>query len=88
METMLSYSWPGNIRELENCIERACVIGKSSLIQSEDLLLEKAGTIAVQENESDRNLKTALNLFKTRYIKKVSMRRPFLVSGLKLGKAI
>jgi Nif-specific regulatory protein len=71
METMLSYSWPGNIRELENCIERACVIGKDSLIHTEDLLLKHANAVAVNENNSDRNLKTALNLFKTRYIRKI-----------------
>jgi Nif-specific regulatory protein len=71
METMLSYSWPGNIRELENCIERACVIGKDVLIQSEDLLLKHANAVIVNENNSDRNLKTALNLFKTRYIRKI-----------------
>ncbi len=70
METMLSYSWPGNIRELENCIERACVIGKDSQIQSEDLLLKHAGPV-IHESNSDRNLKTALNLFKSRYIKKI-----------------
>jgi Nif-specific regulatory protein len=70
METMLSYSWPGNIRELENCIERACVIGSDSVIQADDLLL-KYSNAAVTENNSDRNLKTALNLFKSRYIKKI-----------------
>jgi Nif-specific regulatory protein len=70
METMLSYSWPGNIRELENCIERACVIGKDQLILAEDLLLKQANVI-VSENKVDRNLKTALNLFKSRYIKKI-----------------
>jgi Nif-specific regulatory protein len=71
IETMLSYSWPGNIRELENCIERACVIGKDSLIRTEDLLLKNATVSMVSEHDSDRNLKTALNLFKTRYIRKV-----------------
>jgi Nif-specific regulatory protein len=31
------YDWPGNIRELENAIERAVVIGSSDLILPEDL---------------------------------------------------
>jgi Nif-specific regulatory protein len=71
METMLSYSWPGNIRELENCIERACVIGKNSRIQKEDLFL-KIGPHAVRPgDEESRNLKTAINVFKTRFIRKV-----------------
>ena len=37
MERMLDYEWPGNIRELENAIERACVIGSSEQILQEDL---------------------------------------------------
>ncbi len=39
--------------------------------ETEDLLLKHANVISVNENNSDRNLKTALNLFKTRYIRKI-----------------
>jgi transcriptional regulator with GAF, ATPase, and Fis domain len=34
---LLAYDWPGNIRELENAIERAVVLGCSDLLMSEDL---------------------------------------------------
>jgi Nif-specific regulatory protein len=70
METMLSYSWPGNIRELENCIERACVIGKGGQITGEDLLLKNSPAQVIPET-SGRDLKQALNAFKGRFIKKV-----------------
>ena len=33
LQHLQSYTWPGNIRELENSIERACVLSKSSYIQ-------------------------------------------------------
>ena len=70
METMLSYSWPGNIRELENCVERACVIGKGKWIEAEDLFLKPTSVTALPK-DGTRNLKTAENMFRARYIKKV-----------------
>jgi Nif-specific regulatory protein len=34
---LTTYSWPGNIRELENAIERAVVLGESEELLAEDL---------------------------------------------------
>jgi two-component system response regulator AtoC len=42
MERLLHYSWPGNIRDLENSIERACVTARGSVIQPENLPFELA----------------------------------------------
>jgi transcriptional regulator with GAF, ATPase, and Fis domain len=36
-QLLAAYDWPGNIRELENAIERAVVLGLSDTIQPEDL---------------------------------------------------
>ncbi|GHT75222.1 hypothetical protein FACS1894124_6270 [Spirochaetia bacterium] len=68
MEALLSWSWPGNIRELQNCVERASVIGKSKWIEREDLFLDSAYPAA---GEGRATLKTAVTVFKTHYIKKV-----------------
>lgn len=37
MEVLLDYSWPGNIRELENVLERALVLTEGPTISLEDL---------------------------------------------------
>lgn len=37
MEAMLQYEWPGNIRQLENAIERACVTSTDGTIRAENL---------------------------------------------------
>ncbi len=34
---MCAYDWPGNVRQLENAIERAVVMGSTELIEPEDL---------------------------------------------------
>ena len=39
-ERLLTFSWPGNIRELTNILERAVVMNASELITGNDLLLE------------------------------------------------
>ncbi|MBT4087393.1 MAG: sigma 54-interacting transcriptional regulator [Deltaproteobacteria bacterium] len=36
-QVLLDYSWPGNIRELENCIEHAWAISLETVIKPEDL---------------------------------------------------
>jgi two-component system, NtrC family, response regulator AtoC len=37
LATLTAYSWPGNARELENVIERACALATSSNLAPDDL---------------------------------------------------
>jgi two-component system response regulator HydG len=37
LDLLVRYDWPGNIRELENCIERAVVIARGEIIVPADL---------------------------------------------------
>ena len=39
MQELLDYDWPGNVRQLENTIERAVVLAQGGLISPEHLLL-------------------------------------------------
>jgi DNA-binding NtrC family response regulator len=37
LELLKNYRWPGNIRELENCIERAFIVENSPMIEIDSL---------------------------------------------------
>jgi len=43
-EALLAYPWPGNIRELENVIHYALIVGNSGLIRSRDLRFPTAAS--------------------------------------------
>jgi Nif-specific regulatory protein len=68
LECLRRYDWPGNIRELENAMERAVVIGSSEKIMAEDLpdSAQENGqdetTAAATYHESIRNLKKQMIL--------------------------
>jgi DNA-binding NtrC family response regulator len=42
---LVRYNWPGNIRELENAIERAALLAESSVIHADDLRLGDFSTM-------------------------------------------
>jgi DNA-binding NtrC family response regulator len=46
LETLTTYPWPGNIRELKNVIERAVLLAKGDTIQPKDLRLEYVSEVA------------------------------------------
>lgn len=75
-----AYYWPGNVREFENTIERACVLGKPPIICASDLrlyMLEKKeeeieiDTFDLDSDNTDKTLKTAINRFKKAYVTKI-----------------
>jgi DNA-binding NtrC family response regulator len=57
IKTLTEYSWPGNIRELKNVIERAVLLASGETIQSKDLHLEFDEGMPAQGNDSQLTLK-------------------------------
>ncbi|MFC1867407.1 sigma-54-dependent transcriptional regulator [Thermodesulfobacteriota bacterium] len=64
---MQNYDWPGNIRELQNLVERLSTIIKGDIIYPKDVI---AFNIVKKEN-MDMTLKEAVDLFEKQHIKEV-----------------
>jgi Nif-specific regulatory protein len=73
IDLLMTYHWPGNIRELENCIERAAILSTDRVIRSHNLppTLQSAastqsgidgGLEAILENVEKQMLIDSLNL--------------------------
>jgi len=45
LEELQHYAFPGNVRELENILERACALAESDILQPDDLNLPSSGMI-------------------------------------------
>jgi len=52
LDKLLRYDWPGNIRELENVIERAVVLCRSTLLESRDFPLKTEFDKRINDIES------------------------------------
>src|ERR1700678_2886022 len=55
LETLTTYPWPGNIRELKNVMERAVLLATGDTIQPRDLRLEYVSS-AAESNEDPSHL--------------------------------
>jgi len=72
MESLEKYNWPGNIREIENLIERAMVLCNGSEIQLGDfpILLENGGQHILNLPKEDLPLNMVLENLEQQLIKR------------------
>ncbi len=56
-EKMKTYDWPGNIRELENILEKAIIMSEGKFIKPEDILINekinKTGNMTLKEMKEE-----------------------------------
>lgn len=55
VQALLKYPFPGNVRELENILERACTLAEGETIQAEDLQLPKLNDQAIKTTNFETN---------------------------------
>ncbi|NLH49568.1 MAG: sigma-54-dependent Fis family transcriptional regulator [Myxococcales bacterium] len=73
-QKLLTYAWPGNLRELRNAIERACLLATGSWITAIDLVTNAQETIGRPEAglEKPMPLDLATNIYVRRVLESVS----------------
>jgi len=65
-DKLLSYSWPGNIRELQHTIEKAVILSESNVLKADDLYLRNAhlpennNTVSTLEEMERKMIRQAL----------------------------
>ncbi len=56
MELLMDYHWPGNIRELQNVIERSAILSKTEVVEVDDALVPVSIVqVKLDKNNSDRS---------------------------------
>lgn len=81
MEAISRYPWPGNIRELENFIERAVILSKGSALKVEDSMLPIIEPVEMADSASGE--RPSLEKHERDYILKTLERTRWVIDGPK-----
>jgi DNA-binding NtrC family response regulator len=69
MQFLMNYEWRGNIRELQNIIERAVIFAEDDVIKMSDI--GSLGSTAMLPNEANENLQSAVKIYEREHICRV-----------------
>jgi DNA-binding NtrC family response regulator len=70
MDLLTAYNWPGNVGELQNAIERACVIAEKGRIRPADLPPKVTNKVEVREDEGTGRVSLPIGTSLNDFIKK------------------
>ncbi len=84
METLTTYPWPGNVRQLKNVVERLVIMGENPLLDSFDLL-EARPIASTLHGDAVPETLDALKTYKEKVLAEnyLHMEKAFLVKALK-----
>ena len=77
MKILLNHQWQGEVRELENIIERAMIFCETDFITIDELPINLLGAETRDSIDFPKNLKNALDIFEKRHILKILKRNNF-----------
>ena len=69
MRVLMSYEWKGNIREMQNVIERAVIFAEEDVIKASDIGL--IGFKAIALSEESENLQNVVKAYEKEHIRRV-----------------
>lgn len=69
MQFLMNYEWKGNIRELQNIIERAVIFAEDDVINISDI--GSLGSSTILPSEESENLQTAVKIYEKEHICRV-----------------
>jgi formate hydrogenlyase transcriptional activator len=72
LKSMMNYSWPGNIRELEHCLERSILLADGSVINDVSFLSDNE-KIMVSNNFNEFQIKSLKEMEKEYILKVIKM---------------
>lgn len=85
IESLMEYDWPGNIRELENIIERLIIIGNGNIVLQSDIerILGKSSDIKGGDVNGISTLRQAVS-----QLEKEMIQKSLSIHGSTYGAAI
>ncbi len=70
MQVLMNYEWKGNVRELQNVLERAIIFAEGDIITVSDIGLTGSGS-SIDTSETRENLQDAMRIYEREHILRV-----------------